>query len=48
MKEQENFAEELDEMEASNSSDKEFRIMIISIFNIIKKDMDHKKRTSQK
>ena len=40
MKEQENFAEELDEMEASNSSDREFRVMIIRILNSMKKDIE--------
>ena len=37
MKEQENSPEELDEMEASNVSDKEFRVMIIRILNSMKK-----------
>ena len=37
MKGQENFPEELDEMEISNLSDREFRIMIIRIRNSIKK-----------
>ena len=31
---------ELDEMEASNSSDREFRVMIIRILNSMKKDME--------
>ena len=37
MKEQENSSEELDEMEASNLSDREFRVMIIIILNSMKK-----------
>ena len=46
---QENSPEELDEMEASNLLDREFRIMIIGIFNSMKKrHRNHKKRTSQK
>ena len=40
MKEQENSPEELDEMEANNLSDKEFRVMIISILNSMKKDIE--------
>ena len=40
MKEQENFPEELDEMEVSNLSDREFRVMIIRILNSIKKDIE--------
>ena len=39
MKERENTPEELNEMEASNLSDIEFRVMIIRIFNIMKKDI---------
>ena len=40
MKEQENSSEELDEMEASNLSDREFRVMIIiKILNSMKKDI---------
>ena len=38
MKEQGNSPEELDEMEGSNLSDREFGVMIISILNTIKKD----------
>ena len=38
MKEQENSPEELNEMEASNLSDIEFRVMIIRILNNMKKD----------
>ena len=37
MREQENSPEELDEMEASNLSDGEFRVMVIRIVNSIKK-----------
>ena len=37
MKEQENSPEELDEMEARNSSHREFRVMIIRILNSMKK-----------
>ena len=37
MKEQENSPEELDEMEASNLSDSEFKVMIIRILNNMKK-----------
>ena len=41
MKEQENSPEEeLDEMEASNLSDREFSIMTIRIFNTMKKDIE--------
>ena len=41
MKEQENSPEEkLNEMEASNLSDREFRIMIIRILHSMKKDME--------
>ena len=36
----ENSPEELDEMEASNLSDKEFRVMIIRILNRMKKYID--------
>ena len=43
MKEQENTPEELNEMEASNLSDREFRVMIIRILNSMKKDKNHKK-----
>ena len=38
IKEQENSPEELNEMEASNLSDIEFRVMIIRILNNMKKD----------
>ena len=40
MKEQENYPEELDKMEASNLSDREFRVMIIRILNSMKKDIE--------
>ena len=41
MKEQENSPEgELDEMEASNLSHGEFRVMIIRILNSMKKDLE--------
>ena len=41
MKEQENSPEEeLDEMEARNLSDKEFRLMIIRTLNSMKKDIE--------
>ena len=44
MKEQENSLEELDEMEASNLSDREFRVIIIRILNSMKKrHRNHKK-----
>ena len=39
-KEQENSPEELDEMEASNLSDREFRVIIIRILSNMKKDME--------
>ena len=48
MKEQENSPEELHEMEASNLSDRKFRIMIIRILNSIKRDIKTIKITSQK
>ena len=37
VKEQVNFPEELDEIEASNLSDGEFRVIIIRILNSMKK-----------
>ena len=40
--------EELDEMEARNLSDREFRVMIIRILNSMKKRHRNDKRTSQK
>ena len=40
MKELESFPEELDEMEASNLSDREFRVIIIRILSNMKKDME--------
>ena len=40
MKEQENSPEELDEIEANNLSGREFRVMIIRIFNSMKKDIE--------
>ena len=49
MKTQENSPEELDEMKASNLSNREFRVMIIRILNSMKnKDVEIIKRTSQK
>ena len=49
MKERENSPEEeLDEMEASNVSDREFRVMIIRILNSMKKDIETIKTISQK
>ena len=49
MKKQDNSAEELDEMKASNLSGREFRVLIIRILNRIKKYIETiKKRTSQK
>ena len=38
MKTQENSPEELDEMKASNLSNREFRVMIIRILNRMKKN----------
>ena len=40
MKEQENSPEELDEMKASNLSNRRFRVMIIRILNGMKKDIE--------
>ena len=41
MKKQENFSEEeLDEIEASNLSDREFRVMIIRTLNNMKEDIE--------
>ena len=40
MKEQENFLEELDEMEVSNSSDGQFRVMIIRVLKNMQKDIE--------
>ena len=40
MKEQVNSPEELDKMEASNLLDRDFRVMIIRIFNSMKKDIE--------
>ena len=37
MKEQENFPEELDEMEVRNLTDREFRVIIIRVLNGMKK-----------
>ena len=49
IKEQENPPEEeLNEREASNLSDIEFRVMIARIFNSMKKDIETIKRTSEK
>ena len=48
MKEQENSPEEIDEMEASNLPDREFRVMIIRILNSMKKrHTNHKKDQSE-
>ena len=44
MKEQENQPEELDEMEASNLSDKDFRVINIRILNSMKKDIETMKK----
>ena len=44
MKEQENSPEEeLDEIEASNLSDRKFRLVTIRILKSMKKDRNHKK-----
>ena len=40
IKEKEDFPEELNEMEANNLSDIEFRVMIVRIRNNMKKDME--------
>ena len=40
MREQENFPEELDEMEASSLSDTKFRVMTKRIFDSMKKDKE--------
>ena len=40
MKEQLNFPEEPDEMEASNLSARDFRIVILKILNSMKKDIE--------
>ena len=48
MKEQENSPEELDEMETSNLSDREFGVMIIRLLNSMKKDIETIKRITQK
>ena len=49
MKEQENSPEEeLNEMEASNLSNREFRVMIIRTFNSMKKDIETVKKDNQK
>ena len=40
MKKQENSPEELDEMEARNLSDRNFRVMIMRILNSIKIDIE--------
>ena len=41
-KERESSPEELDETEASNLSDREFRVMIIRIFNSMEKKKTHR------
>ena len=43
MKGQDSAPEELDEMEASNLSDREFRIMVIRILNMKNRHRNHKK-----
>ena len=40
MKEQENSPEKLDEMEASNLSDRKFRVMILGILKSMEKDIE--------
>ena len=40
--------EELDKMEVSNLSDREFRVMIIRTFNSMKKDIEAVKKDNQK
>ena len=40
--------EDLDEIEAINLSDREFRLMILRIFNSMKKDIETIKRITQK
>ena len=45
-KKEENFPEELDEMEGSNLSNTEFTIMIIRILNNMKKDTETIKKHS--
>ena len=40
MKEQVNSPEERDEMEARNLSEREFRVIIIRVFNNMKKDIE--------
>ena len=44
MKEQDNSPKEIDEMEASNLSDREFRVMIVRILNSMKRDVETIKR----
>ena len=44
MEEHENSLGELDEMEANNLSDREFKVMIIKILNSMKKDAETIKR----
>ena len=48
MKGQDSAPEELDEMEASNLSDREFGVMIIRTLNSMKKDIKTKKNDHQK
>ena len=49
MKERENFPKELDEIEANNLSDREFRVMIIRLLHSMKKrHRKYKERISQK
>ena len=48
VKEQVNSPEESDEKEASNLSDREFRVTIMRILNSTKKDTEIIKKTGQK
>ena len=48
MTEQENSLEELDKMEASNLPNREFRVMIIRIFDNTKKDIETIKKNQLK
>ena len=48
VKEQDKYPEKLYEMEASNLSDREFRVMIIRILNTMKKDIETIKKDQSK
>ena len=48
MKEQEKSPEELDEMEASNLLNREFRVMIVRVLNSMKKDIEAIKKDQSK